>query len=190
MSNAQVLILLAVCAALLFGLMVFLAERERRLRDALQLRLAAPRAAAPANAVPVVFRKRQALCLLYVMAFQVLALHAWLNIGSPERIDEPVHWSVAAIEIGAALVALLFAWRQWRYRVVLADGAMHIGSLRTRTIRYEDIAGLEVVSGEDDTVCRIRLHDHAPVDVAHTLVGFAGFVERLSERVAAHARSR
>jgi len=191
MSNAARLIVFACIMVAIIGSMMYLAQRDRRVRrDAEKLIADAGHSAfGSSRGEDVVFRKSRLfgflLFLLFLLILSAALYGLRFELGSLNKAGRPFTGFSAGIEILISLVPLALAVWQWRYAVRVSDKELVISSFTTRTVRLQDIS--EVTMGaykSSSSFCVIRLNTgQGDLTVGSELKGFLDFVKLLSAKV-------
>jgi hypothetical protein len=190
MSIAAGLIVLACIMAVLIGSMMYLAQRDERVRERAE-KLIAKAGHQKTHSAPLgemVFRKpRLSGYLILLLFFWVFCIalygliYNWISLHTAAR---PVTGFSAGMVLLASLALLAMAVRQFRYSACVSDDELTITDLTTRSVPLRDIGEVTIGVSRASSFCQIRLiTGEEGLMVASDLTNFPEFVSLLSERV-------
>ncbi len=186
MSNGEMIIVLVIFMATLIGCMMYFGKRDMRVRSDAEKLIHESRNQASNYEVPdeTSFKKPQWISLLlFILSLFLIAIYEpTINAGTVNKAGKPVVFG-QNIQMLTAMVPLLFAIRQWLYKVTLSDNGLRISSFTSRLVLYEDIDNIEIGAVKASTFCLIRLRGGEALMIGSDLVGFLDFVKLLSNRL-------
>lgn len=195
MTNTEAVLAVAFLIICMVGGFAYAGSRDaRRMREAAAI-LAQPGSAALGLSLPaqgLCFRKRRIMCLFYVLLFLALGPGMYLDTGKPGRNQPPRDLSGQIADACIAVVPLLLAVRQWKYRVIVFEREMRIHAIPfgTQTIRFDQVDALKIETTKYLSNCMIQLNDGKRIAVGSDLIDFLKFSALLSRQVRAARATR